>query len=263
MTGNANILPYQKAASETFAFNDVVTKNTSGYLTKATSSTPRAEILGLIQVTVLATDTDYASNTFVGVDVPESCDEFEFDVSTGTAVQAYVGQFFDIEDNNSLNASGTGRSTGLVEITRILSTTLVRGKFHLPKRTGRLVTYTQAVSYSNFTDGGSTSGTLALSVTIPAGAVYLQTILTDLVGFTGDTSATIIVGDTGGDTDRYSTGTPSIFTTAAAGADLGVPSGTKWHTAAVVPDILVTSGSDFTLVTAGSFNITLMWLEGK
>lgn len=263
ISGAVRILPYKKVASEPFAFNDVVTRNASGFLTKATSSTPRAEILGLIQRDVLATDADYAQNTMVEVLIPTDESEFDLDVSTGTALQSMVGRKFDLEDNNSVNVSTTGKSTGVVEMTRLISTTKIRAKLLMGRSTGRLVTYTQSITFSEFVDGGSTSGSLALGVTIPAGAVYLQTLVTDIVGFTGDTTATIQVGDTGGDVDRYSTGTPSVFTTAAAGVDMGVPSGTKWHTAAVVPDVLITSGSDWGLVTAGSLVITLMWLEGK
>lgn len=123
---------------------------------------------------------------------------------------------------------------------------------------GGLQCLTETVAYSAFTDGGSTSGTYALKTQIPEGAWALQTVLEDLTGFTGDTSATIIVGD-GTDTDRYSTGTPSVFTTATA-VDLGVPSGTKIHTAAKTVTITITSNSDWGLVVAGSLTIRLYYL---
>lgn len=116
----------------------------------------------------------------------------------------------------------------------------------------------QRVSYADFTDGGSTSGTLALTEKIPAGAWVQQTILLDVTGFTGDTSATIQVGD-GTDVDRYSTSTPSVFTTAVA-IDVGVPSGTKVHTAEKTVTITITSGSDFTSVVAGAFTIRIYYL---
>lgn len=257
-SGDVNILPFQKAASEVFAFNDVVTKNASGYLTKATTNTPRAEIIGLIQRDVLAADADYASNTMLGVDVPRVDDEFVFDVGTGSAIQSMVEKSFDLKDHNELSVSV--QLTKAVRVRKILSTTKVIGSFRRDGEKARLVTYQQTVARANFTDGGGTSGTLALSCTIPAGAVYNQSLLTTLVGFAGDTSATIVVGD-GSDVDRYSTGTPSVFTTAAAGADLGVPSGTKFHSADRTPTITITSNADFTNVTPGSFLITLSWLE--
>ncbi len=110
------------------------------------------------------------------------------------------------------------------------------------------------------TDGGSTVGTYTLTDTVPIGAWVHQTILTDVTGFTGDTSATIQVGD-GTDVDRYSTGTPSVFTTAAA-IDLGVPSGTKIHVAALAPVVTITSAADFTNVVAGAFTLRLFFLGG-
>jgi hypothetical protein len=117
----------------------------------------------------------------------------------------------------------------------------------------------EKVLFSQFTDGASTSGTYALKQTMPVGAFVLQTVLVDLVGFTGDTTATIIVGD-GTDTDRYSTGTPSVFTTAAM-FDVGVPSGLKAHIAAKTVTITITSGSDWGLVVAGSFTIKIFYLR--
>jgi len=113
------------------------------------------------------------------------------------------------------------------------------------------------VTRADFTDGGSTIGTYALKATIPAGAWVHQTILQNVTGFTGDTSATIQVGD-GTDVDRYSTGTPSVFTTVAA-ADLGVPSGTKIHTAAATVTVTITSAADFTNVAAGQFTIKIFF----
>lgn len=116
----------------------------------------------------------------------------------------------------------------------------------------------QTVAYSDFTDGGSTAGTLALDETIPVGAWVLRTVLRNVTGFTGDTSAVITVGD-GTDVDRYNTGTPSVFTTANA-IDLGAPSGTQIHTAAATVTLTVTSGSDFGAVTAGAATISIYFL---
>lgn len=117
----------------------------------------------------------------------------------------------------------------------------------------------QRVTFSQFTDGGGTSGTKDLNASIPAGSYVTKTLVVNITGFTGDTSATLIVGVTGGDTDRYNTGTPSVFTTAAQGVDMGVPSGTAWHTAAATPTALITSGSDWGLVTAGAVTIYIFY----
>lgn len=116
--------------------------------------------------------------------------------------------------------------------------------------------FQQRITRAEFTDGGSTVGTLVLTGTIPAGAWVEQTILKDVTGFTGDTSATIVIGD-GSDADRYNTGTPSVFTT-AVGIDVGVPSGTKIHVTAVTTvTITITSGADFTNVAAGAATVCI------
>jgi hypothetical protein len=129
---------------------------------------------------------------------------------------------------------------------------------------GRLFVYQETCPVTSFTDGGSTSGTLVLSHTVPAGAVYAQTLVTGLVGFAGDVSATATLGD-GSDVDRYNTGTPNFFTTAAAGVDMGVPSGTKFHSAAIATVTLtVTTNSDFTLCKTngtGSVRVSMYYYK--
>lgn len=116
----------------------------------------------------------------------------------------------------------------------------------------------QRVTRADFVDGGGTSGTLVLDATIPAGAYVTQTVLRNVTGFTGDTSATFRAGD-GSDIDRYNTGTPSIFTTAVA-INPGVPSGLNVHVLAANVTITVTSAVDFTNVVAGAFTIAIYYL---
>lgn len=119
---------------------------------------------------------------------------------------------------------------------------------------------TESVAYDDFTDGGAAVGTFALAGEIPAGAILLGSKVLVGTGFTGDTSATLIIGD-GTDTDRYMTGTPSIFTTAASGIQTGVPSGNKLVTAANHPVLTVTSAADFTSVGAGVLTVALYYIE--
>lgn len=119
---------------------------------------------------------------------------------------------------------------------------------------------TQTVLYSQFTDGGSTSGTFTLTAgTIPAGATVLFSSVSAITGFTGDTSAVITIGD-GTDVDRYNTGTPSVFTTAANGISVGAPSGTQYHAAAKSVVLTVTSATDFGAVAAGSVTVNVYYL---
>lgn len=113
---------------------------------------------------------------------------------------------------------------------------------------------------ADFTDGGGTSGTRAMTGSIPVGAVLLGSKVLVNLGFTGDSSAALIIGD-GSDTDRYNTSTIDVFTTAASGVQSGIPSGNKLITTANAPTLTITSGSDFTNVSAGSITVSLFYIE--
>lgn len=115
----------------------------------------------------------------------------------------------------------------------------------------------QTITQAQFTDGGSTSGTKTLTETIPIGAFVLRVKLLNVTGFTGDTSATVQIGD-GSDVDRYNAGTPSVFTTSNA-IDGGAPSGTQIHTAAATVTVTVTSNADFTNVAAGQMTVCILY----
>ncbi|MBW8034708.1 MAG: hypothetical protein FVQ79_03395 [Planctomycetes bacterium] len=258
INGEHLINDYIAPASQPFDFNDVVTRNSAGKLVKATATTPRSEILGLIQKDILSTDSDYASDKVVPVLESHKEAEYDFDVDTGTALVAMVGQVFDLNDEDGLNVDSNLQ--GAVRITRLISTTQVRGKFVTAGKRFELRSYQQVVAFGGFTDGGGAAGTLDLAVSIPAGAVFERVIITAITGFAGDSSAVLQVGD-GTTVDRYNTGSPSIFATAAAGADLGAPSGTRHHSAAKTPRLTVTAGSDWGAVTAGAATVTLFWYD--
>lgn len=109
------------------------------------------------------------------------------------------------------------------------------------------------ILFSQFTDGGGTSGTYTCQFTLPADFFISQIAVVNVTGFTGDTSAALTVGD-GSDVDRLNTGTPSVFTT-IAGLDMGIPSGVRSIVTAFRPVLTVTSNADFTSVTAGQLDI--------
>ena len=132
---NTRIEWYAKAASETFTFNDLVYINTSGYVTKAVDGSA-ITALGLIQRTIAATASDYASTTRVPVLVPGPDAEFLCDVSTGSAAQTDIGEFIDIDDHNSVDV---GASTyDIFFVTQVPSTSLVVAK--LAKKSGAATT---------------------------------------------------------------------------------------------------------------------------
>ena len=115
----------------------------------------------------------------------------------------------------------------------------------------------QTVSYDEFTDDESTGGTLVLDDGIPVGATVKRSFVQALTGFTGNSSCTLTVGD-GTDPDRYNTGTPSIYTTAAGETDLGAVSGTAYHDAAKSVTLTATAGTDWGAVTAGTMTVVIV-----
>ena len=134
--------------------------------------------------------------------------------------------------------------------TQIAASGVTNVKIGVPK----LGCQQQTVTVGQFTDGGATSGTFATGIVIPAGAVYAYSLITGITGFAGDTTATLKIGD-GTTADRYNTGTPSVFTTAAQGVSVGVASGTLWHTAAATITLTITSSTDFTLVASNAAGV--------
>lgn len=128
---------------------------------------------------------------------------------------------------------------------------------------GLIGVLSESVVVTDFTDGGSTSGTLQLTGSVPAGAVILGSKVLVSAGFAGDTTAVLTIGD-GSDVDRYNTGTPSVFATAATGIETGVPSGSKLVTTANRPTLTITSSADFTSVktnAAGAMTVSIYYLQ--
>ena len=115
-----------KAASTVFHVGDAVTES-SGYLVAGGTG----KVKGICNEEVQATDSDYASTRDLSFQAFKEDDEFEFDVTTGTATQAMVGTVVDIDSANTnpggLNVSAS--SNKQVEITRFISAAKVWGKF--------------------------------------------------------------------------------------------------------------------------------------
>lgn len=118
---------------------------------------------------------------------------------------------------------------------------------------------TETEIFSDFTDGGTTVGTMILTGVVPAGAVLLGSKVIVGAGFAGDTSAAMTIGD-GSTVDRYNTGTIDVFSTAATGVESGVPSGDKLITVANSPTLTITTNADFTSVSAGSVTVSIYYI---
>lgn len=122
-----------------------------------------------------------------------------------------------------------------------------------------LIKLSQTVGFAAFTDGGAAIGTFDLTGQIPIGATYLSSAITAVTGFAGDTSAVLTIGD-GSDADRYNTGTPNVFATAANGIEVGIPSGVRYHDTAATVKLTITTATDWTIVSAGSLTIERFYI---
>lgn len=119
-TGKTKTIEFPKAASTAFTIGQLVAFDGSGNITPATSSSTL--LVGVVQKTVTSTDTDYALNTPIPVEVPvEKYAEFIAD-TTGAAASNVGGQY-DLTDANNVNLSGTSRK--VVTVTRLISATKV------------------------------------------------------------------------------------------------------------------------------------------
>ena len=144
---------------------------------------------------------------------------------------------------------------GTIIAADLAANSITNVKISVPK----LVTYQETFAFGDMTDGGGTTGTFDLSVTIPEGAIVAQSFIDAVTGFAGDTSATYQLGD-GTDVDRYNTGTPDVFTTADH-ISAGAVSGTGYHSADKTPKVTITSGAAFASVTAGAMTVTIMYYQ--
>ena len=108
---------------------------------------------------------------------------------------------------------------------------------------------------TDFTDV-TTTGTYTFAEEIPLGALATYSTVSDVVALTGDTTATVQIGD-GTDADRYTTGTPNLFI-AITQLSVGAVSGTAYHAAAKAPVVTVTVATDFTATAAaGAFTVRI------
>lgn len=104
--GKTKIVPLPITPSTAIAAGTLVTFS-SGKLIAATSSTASVDIVGVLRKTVASTDTDYASDRLVEVEVPvEKHTVWTGDVSSGL-VAADVGLEVDLTDGNNVNRGAT------------------------------------------------------------------------------------------------------------------------------------------------------------
>lgn len=109
----------------------------------------------------------------------------------------------------------------------------------------------ETVAKADMTDVG-TDGTKDFATSLPEGAVPSHTVFDVRTAFGGDTSATVQVG-VAGNLNRFTAGTPSVFTVDVVGTVAPATSADDpYIAAAVAPRVTVTTGADFTNATAGA-----------
>lgn len=121
----------------------------------------------------------------------------------------------------------------------------------------------KTLAYSDFTDGGSTAGTYTLTASdgiLPPGAIVLGWRADVTTGFTGDTTCTCQVGKSGTAGAFSTTTTGSVFTSLTQISSFTVVATANVGADAIAPLVTLTSGADFTSVTAGSLTLYIYYL---
>ena len=93
-TGAHNVQYFKKKVSTAFINGALCNVDANGFLIPATATS--INHLGVILETIAATDSDYATATYVPVDVARTTDLFIADVSAGTVAQTAVGAYYDL-----------------------------------------------------------------------------------------------------------------------------------------------------------------------
>ncbi len=113
----------KKKASVAITIGDALTIDADGYLLRLTAN---AKFYGYALRTVASTDSDYASNTRIPVQVCGDDAEYAITVAAGTPTQANVGDYVDFDDHNSVDVTASTNDDVLV--TGVISSTLIHGK---------------------------------------------------------------------------------------------------------------------------------------
>ena len=109
---------FKKKASTAFVNGALTYVDSNGYLNPASATS--VNHVGVILKEVLSTDSDYASATYVPVDMCSPTDLFIADVSAGTVAQTAVGAYYDLNSTgDKVDLSAT--SVKAVYVQEILS----------------------------------------------------------------------------------------------------------------------------------------------
>lgn len=113
-SGISNLIPAPKKASTAFPNGSFVTYDAgTGFIKPLVATDP--SVFGVIQQSIVSTDSDYANNTPVLVDQSDLGQTWEVDVSNGGSATPFaatdVGQFFKMGGTASVIDANTRSST--------------------------------------------------------------------------------------------------------------------------------------------------------
>lgn len=94
-----NITYFKKKVSTAFTNGGLCSVDSNGFLIPGTATS--TQHVGIILITVASTDSDYASATYVPVDMCRPNDLFIADVSAGTVAQTVVGEYHDLDSTGA------------------------------------------------------------------------------------------------------------------------------------------------------------------
>jgi hypothetical protein len=116
---------------------------------------------------------------------------------------------------------------------------------------------TQDILYSDFTDGGSTAGTLTMTPVLPEGAFVIGTKVTIRTAFTG--TVTLKAGKSSGE-DEFTDGTTvSIGTADVVGESAEDP--LEYLAADTTVYLYAAHSSDWTSVVAGDMTVEIFFVR--
>ena len=115
----------QKKASTAYQVGDCLSVDANGFMVPGGAG----KIKGICNEEVSSTDSDYAGTRDLNFSGFKHDDIFEFPVITGSATQTLVGELVDIDASDARGVDVTASTNDQVEVTRVISTTLIWGRF--------------------------------------------------------------------------------------------------------------------------------------
>jgi hypothetical protein len=269
-----NTLEIRKLTSQALAYGSFTdNEDATGYIDFTTGSLPAGAIVLGWKATVT---TGFSGDTtaVVQVGVSGDVDAFSADTAQSCLAAATVGSASLASASATPIASATTPRvtvTGASDWGNVSAGSMVVDVYYMPTIESAVSyggdTYdiqkltSQSLAYGSFTDNTNATGYIDFtSGQLPAGAIVLGWKATVTTGFSGDTTATMMVGISG-DTDAFSANTAQsclaagTIGSASLAATAALPIAT-----AQTPRVTVTGGSDFTSISAGVASVEIYYI---